>query len=152
MFFCFLFCNSVHFRRSIDWPWFVSWRSILDTPFYVFILRLNDNRKSEKMLFWLFQIQAVPPCTSPQSWPHPSLLTGKQRTGPRGEPAFMRLYTLPLCSPGGRPRTSGPSVWSTYQEQRLNSSPGIIKQVNEQGGHTKVTESEWAKRDRQGGG
>lgn len=99
-----------------------------------------------KMWFWLLQIQAVPPCRSPRYWPHPCLLTEEQRPSPRDEPAFLCLYA-PLLISRGRPRTSSPSVQSTYQEQRLNSSPGIIKQFNELGGDKKVTESEWAKKE-----
>lgn len=46
---------------------------------------------SRKMWFWLLQIQDVPLCRSPQSWPHPSLLTEEQRPSPRGEAAFLCL-------------------------------------------------------------
>lgn len=53
--------------------------------------------------------------------------------------------TLPPVLSRGKPRTSNSSVWSTYQEQRLNSSHGIIKQFNEEPRHTKVTEGEQAK-------
>lgn len=60
-----------------------------------------------KMWFWLLQIQAMPPCRSPRSWPHPSLLTGKQRPGPKGW-ACLFVPTLPFSSPGEDPEQAPP--------------------------------------------
>lgn len=118
-------------------------------PGYTVTVNRHQQHKLERLMisgkiwFWLLQIQCVPPCRSPQSWPVPSLRTETQAPGVI---LSFCAYAPPLLS-RVRPQTSSPSVWSTYQEQRLNSSPGIIEQLNEQGGHTKVTENEWAKRE-----
>ena len=82
----------------------------------------------------------------PQNWPHPSL-TVQRRPQTQG---WVQLFvpSLPphLLSKGRRAWTNSPSVWK-LNEQRLNSLPGIIKLLNEQGAHTEVTESEWMRRD-----
>lgn len=61
-----------------------------------------------KMCFWLLQIQALPPCRSPQSWPHPSLMTGEQKLGPPGVSLPLWACALPLSSPGYKPEQTGP--------------------------------------------
>lgn len=72
------------------------------------------------------------------------------------KPADGTTETAPPYTPscpvqGGKLQTSNSSVWSTYQEQILNSSPGIIKQLNEEPRNTKVTEGEQAKTERSRG-
>lgn len=71
-----------------------------------------------------------------QSWPHPSLMTGGTET----QPSRWACLFGPVLS-GGHPWTSSPSVWSTNQEQSVNSS---ISKIRQQWGDTKVNESEGA--------